>query len=57
MMSPDLPEGSVTSGWCKEQFNVVYDTANRDLIELVDWDILERQGKGRSTRYVLKGGK
>jgi len=52
-----LQEGSVTSGWCKEQFKVVYDTANRDLIELVDWNILDRQGKGRSTKYVLKGDK
>lgn len=49
-----LKEGFVTSGWCKKQFQVVYDTVNRDLTELMKLKVVERTGKGRSTRYVLK---
>lgn len=45
--------GSVTTGWCKEQFGVVQDTAVRDLRELVEWKVLEVRGKGRGTHYVL----
>jgi hypothetical protein len=44
--------GAVTSGWCKEVFKVVYDTANRDLRHLQDLGLLIRQGAGRSTRYT-----
>ncbi|MGM0568542.1 MAG: ATP-binding protein [Elusimicrobiota bacterium] len=49
-----LETGEVTSGWCKKEFGVVYDTAHRDLAELVKLDILEKRGKGRGTKYVLK---
>ena len=45
--------GYVTSGWCRDQLPVVYDTIRRDLIGLVDLGLLLPQGKGRSSRYVL----
>lgn len=48
--------GHVTSGWCRKHFSVVYDTIRRDLLGLVEMGILEPQGKGRSTLYVLKTG-
>jgi predicted HTH transcriptional regulator len=43
---------SVTSGWCRKTFDVSYDTANRDLLEMVDLGLLRREGKGRGTRFV-----
>jgi predicted HTH transcriptional regulator len=46
--------GSVTSGWCKKRFGVVRDTANRDLVGLVQYGLLEPVGKGRGARYILK---
>jgi predicted HTH transcriptional regulator len=49
-----LKEGAVTSGWCVKQFKVVYDTANRDLSGLVKLQVLDRQGRGRAVRYVLR---
>jgi len=52
-----LETGEVTSGWCKNEFGVVYDTTYRDLSELVDLGILEKKGKGRGTKYVLKNSK
>ncbi len=42
---------SVTTGWCRKQFGVSYDTAQRDLRELIDLGLLQKIGKGRSTRY------
>jgi len=45
--------GYVTSGWCLDHLPVVYDTIRRDLIGLVDLGLLLRQGKGRSSRYIL----
>lgn len=49
-----LKNGEVTSGWCKEIFGVVYDTTYRDLSELVELGVLEKTGKGRGTKYILK---
>lgn len=46
--------GFVTSGWCQKQFNVVRDTANRDLVGLVQHGLLESVGKGRGARYAIK---
>ena len=46
--------GFVTSGWCQKRLKVVKDTANRDLAGLVELNLLQSVGKGRSTRYVLK---
>lgn len=45
--------GSVTSGWCRKSFTVSYDTANRDLLELVEFKLLMRQGSGRSSSFVI----
>jgi hypothetical protein len=47
-----LSAGYVTSGWCRKRFNVVYDTAQRDLLGLVDLNILKQTGRGRTTKYV-----
>jgi predicted HTH transcriptional regulator len=49
-----LKEGFVTSGWCRKQFPVAYDTIRRDLLGLMDMDVIEPTGKGRSTRYIVK---
>lgn len=46
--------GFVTSGWCQKQFGVVRDTANRDLVGLVQHGLLAPVGKGRGARYALK---
>ncbi len=48
---------SVTSGWCRKTFGVAYDTANRDLLEMVELGLLRREGKGRGTRFVLVAGR
>jgi len=48
-----LDEGSVTSGWCRDEFGITYDTAVRDLNGLCQLAVLVRRGKGRSTHYVL----
>lgn len=48
-----LRHGFVTSGWCRDRLNVTYDTANRDLLGLVKLNIVVRQGKGRSTKFIL----
>ncbi len=49
-----LEEGEVTTRWCMEALSVVRDTAYSDLTGLVELDLLERKGAGRSTRYVPK---
>jgi len=48
-----LETGSVTSGWCLEEFGVVYNTAYRDLNTLVRLGLLKREGSGRGTHYAL----
>ncbi len=50
-----LREGSVSTGWCVKELQVVKDTARRDFNEMISLGILERVGKGRRTRYILKG--
>lgn len=52
-----LKEGSVTSGWCRKNLPVVYDTIRRDLIALKNLNIIQVQGLGRTARYVLKEGR
>ena len=52
-----LADGAVTSGWCRGEFNVTYDTANRDLKALTDQGLIQRKGKGRGTVYVLNAGR
>ncbi len=49
-----LSAGFVTSGWCRKHLPVVYDTIRRDLLSLIELGIIDTQGQGRSTRYVLK---
>lgn len=49
-----LESGSVTTGWCIEVLQVARDTAHRDLVELVELDLLVRKGAGRGARYVPK---
>jgi len=46
-------EGVVTSGWCRKEFGVTYDTTYRDLTDLVGRGLLVSQGKGRATHYGL----
>ena len=48
-----LKKGSVTSGWCRKQFGITYDTANRDLLALMKLGILERKSSGPGTRYEM----
>jgi len=47
-----LRSGYVTSGWCRKRFNVVYDTAQRDILGLIKLKILKQAGRGRTTKYV-----
>jgi len=46
-------EGKVTSGWCRDTFGVTYNTAYRDLSDLVERGLLVQHGKGRATRYKI----
>jgi len=54
IMAQVAKAGQVTSGWCVRHLDVVKDTAHRDLVELVDWQILVRTGRGRNVAYRLK---
>ncbi|GAB6058531.1 hypothetical protein [Desulfonatronum parangueonense] len=49
--------GSVTNRQIQDQFKVVKDTALRDLTILCQLNLLEKQGQGRSTRYVPQADK
>ncbi|MBI3605629.1 MAG: DUF4062 domain-containing protein [Nitrospirae bacterium] len=51
-----LENGSVTTGWCIETLGVVRDTAHRDLVGLVDLNLLISKGSGRGAKYVPKEG-
>lgn len=55
IMAHVLETGAVTSGWCRKEFDVTYNTAYRDLSALVELKLLAQTGKGRSTRYVPRG--
>ena len=46
--------GAVTNRQVQERFQVVKDTALRDLALLCELNFLEKEGQGRSTRYVAK---
>ncbi|MFH0920957.1 MAG: helix-turn-helix domain-containing protein [Fibrobacterota bacterium] len=49
-----LATGSVTRRWCVTTFNVVNDTAGRDLKGLVELALLSAEGKGRAVHYTLQ---
>ncbi len=44
--------GAVTSGWCRKEFKVTYNTTFRDLSGLVALKLLVQRGQGRGTRYI-----
>jgi len=46
-------EGLETSGWCRKTFGVTYNTAYRDLSDIVVRGLLIQRGKGRATRYEI----
>jgi predicted HTH transcriptional regulator len=54
IMARVLSAGMVTRGWCVAEFDVVNDTAGRDLKRLAELGLLELIGKGRAARYVAK---
>lgn len=47
-------KGEVTNRWCRKTFGVVFNTAYRDLTNLVELGLLTRIGQGRSGRYEPK---
>ncbi|HEX6902624.1 MAG TPA: helix-turn-helix domain-containing protein [Thermoanaerobaculia bacterium] len=47
-----LESGSVTTGWCIEALGVARDTAHRDLLGLLELNLLIRKGSGRGTEYI-----
>ncbi len=53
MVAQVLKQGFVTSGWCRKNLNVSYDTANRDFRLLLQLGILKRIGLGPGTKYEL----
>jgi len=46
-------EGSVTSGWCRKEFAVAYQTVYRDITGLLNLGLIEQTGSGRSTKYII----
>jgi len=48
-----LEAGSVTRRWCVTEFEIVNDTAGRDLKSLVDLGLLTPKGQGRGVHYVV----
>jgi len=54
IMAQVAQTGHVTTRWCVTNLNVVKDTAHRDLVDLVNRDLLVRTGRGRNVAYRLK---
>ncbi len=48
-------QGNLTSGKWAKICKCSQDTASRDINDLIEKDILEKSGQGRSTHYLLKG--
>lgn len=44
----------VTSGECQKLFGVSRQTVNRDMSKLIEYELVERKGKGKETYYVLR---
>lgn len=56
-MAVMLAEGqALTSRRCEDEFGVTRDTAARDFNLLVELGLARKEGRGRSTRYVLGSG-
>jgi hypothetical protein len=51
-----LKHHHVTNKWCRESFHIVNDTANRDLNQMLEMNLLKREATGRATRYVAGEG-
>lgn len=51
-----LESGSVTTGWVMEAFGIVRDTAHRELVRLVELNLLLRRGYGRGAGYIPNTG-
>jgi len=47
---------ALTSRACETRFGVTRETANQDFAVLMELGVAIREGKGRSTRYVLGEG-
>ena len=43
----------LTSHRCEQEFGIVRDTASRDFAPLTELGLADRQGRGRSTSYIL----
>lgn len=43
----------LTSRMCEHKFGVTRDTASRDFARLMELKLANRQGRGRSTSYIL----
>ncbi len=56
ILAHTLENCSVTTGWCIKTLGVVRDTAHRDLVGLVELELLARKGAGRGVIYILKDG-
>ena len=44
---------ALTSRRCEEEFGVTRDTVNRDFDILMELGLAAKEGRGRSTRYIL----
>jgi len=54
MVSVLVTGGTLTSRRCEEDFGVTRDTTARDFALLISLGLASRQGRGRSTSYVMK---
>jgi ATP-dependent DNA helicase RecG len=53
ILAHTLETGSVSTKWCMEALGVARDTAHRDLVGLVELNLLVRKGSGRAVAYSL----
>jgi predicted HTH transcriptional regulator len=49
-----LRSGFVTNAWCRKTFDRAYFAVYRDLQRLQELGLIQREGRARATRYVLK---
>ncbi len=47
-------EGYVTNAWCRKTFGRAYYAVYRDIERLQELGLIQREGKGRATRYILR---